>query len=123
MAVTNGMGNRAHRFPYFLPDGRHFLFHAGRAAGNQRDLSWRPRLRRDLAADTVWHGGRLPVFGMAPMGARGALVAQRLDLERKALTGDPVTLADSVANAVSVSAAGLVAYRTGANEPASTDVV
>ena len=50
----------------------------------------------------------------------GTLVAQRLDLERKALTGDPVTLADPVAfdaassaSAVSVSAAGLVAYRAG----------
>ena len=45
----------------------------------------------------------------------GTLVAQRLDLERKALTGDPVTLADpvavdanSAASAVSVSAAGRV---------------
>jgi dipeptidyl aminopeptidase/acylaminoacyl peptidase len=48
----------------------------------------------------------------------GALVAQRVDLGRQALTGDPVTLADPVASgggagAVSVSASGLVAYRTG----------
>jgi Tol biopolymer transport system component len=50
----------------------------------------------------------------------GTLVAQRLDLGRKALTGDPVNLADPVAfdsgapaGAVSVSALGLVAYRTG----------
>ena len=50
----------------------------------------------------------------------GTLVAQRLDLERKALTGDPVTLADPVVvdmtfnvAAVSASAGGLVAYRTG----------
>jgi Tol biopolymer transport system component len=48
----------------------------------------------------------------------GTLVAQRLDLGRKALTGDPVTLADPVAvagsaGALSVSAAGLVAYRAG----------
>jgi eukaryotic-like serine/threonine-protein kinase len=49
----------------------------------------------------------------------GTLVAQRLDLARAALTGDPVTLADPVvvdanAAAVSVSASGLVAYRSGA---------
>ena len=48
----------------------------------------------------------------------GTLIGQRLDLERKALTGDPVTLADPVAfdtnsGTVSVSAAGLVAYRAG----------
>lgn len=48
----------------------------------------------------------------------GALIAQRLDLERLALTGEPVTLADGVAtdtnsqrSAVSVAATGLVAYR------------
>ena len=47
-------------------------------------------------------------------------MAERLDLERKALIGDPVTVADPVADdsqwgssAVSVSATGLVAYRTG----------
>jgi hypothetical protein len=48
------------------------------------------------------------------------LVAQRLDLGRKALTGSPLTLADSVAfdtnnyvGATSVSATGAVAYRSG----------
>ena len=48
-------------------------------------------------------------------------MAQRLDVARAALTGDPVTLADPVVvdptinvAAVSVSASGLVAYRTGA---------
>ena len=49
----------------------------------------------------------------------GTLVAQRLDVEGKALTGDPVTLTDPVAvdiisgaGALSVSVAGLVSYRT-----------
>ena len=47
----------------------------------------------------------------------GALVAQRLDLARPALTGDPVTVADAVVvdgyygSALSVSATGLVGYR------------
>ena len=53
--------------------------------------------------------------------AAGTLVAQRLDVAQAALTGEPVTLADSVAvdgftlrGAVSVAATGLLAYRTGA---------
>ena len=49
---------------------------------------------------------------MAPLGPLRNLVAQRLDIERKALTGEPVTIADSAAG-VSVSTAGLVAYRSG----------
>ena len=51
----------------------------------------------------------------------GTLVAQRLDLARRALVGDPVTVGAQVAfnpgfnvGAVSVSATGLVAYRGGA---------
>ena len=45
-------------------------------------------------------------------------MAQRLDVERAALTGDPVTLAEGMADdyfnlsAISVAATGLVAYRT-----------
>lgn len=49
------------------------------------------------------------------------LVAQRLDLERQTLAGDPVTLAEGMGTLVgtltggwSVAASGLVAYRTGA---------
>jgi Tol biopolymer transport system component len=49
----------------------------------------------------------------------GSLMAQRLDVDRAALTGEPVALASGVAlenasarSAVSVAATGLVAYRT-----------
>ena len=51
----------------------------------------------------------------------GMLVAQQLDVEKAALIGEPVTLADGVAtdgesrSAVSVATAGLVTYRTGAS--------
>ena len=50
----------------------------------------------------------------------GMLVAQQLDVEKAALIGEPLTLADGVAtdgssrSAVSVATAGLVTYRTGA---------
>ncbi len=46
----------------------------------------------------------------------GALVAQRLDVGKAALTGAPVTLAGGLpaGESVSVSATGLVAYRVGA---------
>jgi Tol biopolymer transport system component len=47
----------------------------------------------------------------------GALTAQKLDIGRTTLTGEPVTLADGVTidrtrSAVSVAATGLIAYRT-----------
>jgi hypothetical protein len=57
-------------------------------------------------------------------------MAQRLDVERSVLTGEPVTLADGVAidssslrSAVSVAATGLVAYRGAGGQRAATHVV
>ena len=109
VAVTKLDRQSSHRFPSFLPDGRQFLF---LAIGNPEiylgslDSAETWRLTPADTAGVYLQSGWL-VWVRA-----GTLVAQRLDLERKALTGDPVTLADPVA-AVSVSAAGLVAYRAG----------
>jgi len=112
VAVTRLDRQTNHRFPFFLPDGRQFLFHAAgspEAAGiylGGLDSAETWRLTAADATPGVYLSGWLVWF------RSGALVAQRLDLERKALTGEPVTLADS-AGGVSVSATGLVAYRSG----------
>ena len=136
VAVTTLAGQSSHRFPSFLPDGRHFLFYAlgtPDTAGIYLGTLDAPDTHRLTAADAA--GVFLPSvrsMGAGSTEARtaseggwllwvraGTLVAQRLDLARAALTGDPVTLADAVAvdpsasaAAVSVSASGLVAYRT-----------
>ena len=122
VAVTKLDRQTSHRFPSFLPDGRQFLFYAPGAtetAGIYLGSLDSAETRRLTAADTA--GFYLPsgIAGWLLWVRAGTLVAQRLDLEGKALTGDPVTLADPVAfdagsaGAVSVSAAGLVAYRAG----------
>ncbi len=143
--VTTLDRQTSHRFPVFLPDGRHFLFHA--PGGPDTGGIWLGALdakipTRLTAADTA--GTYLPAGldlevtradalreggpGLAEAVGEGGwllwvrggtLVAQRLDLAGLALTGDPVPLADAVAvdavnrSAVSVSATGLVAYRSG----------
>ena len=121
----------SHRWPVFLPDGRHFLFYAqgGTDTGGiwlgALDATTRTRLTPADTAGTYLPGGS----GHADAGRDagwlvwvrgGTLVAQRLDLARAALTGDPTPLAVAVAvdgpfnrSAVSVSATGLVAYRSG----------
>ena len=109
----------AHRVPYFLPDGRQFLFYvlgtpevAGIYLGSL-DGSSPTRL---TASDSG--GAFLPPDRVVFMQA-GTLVARRLDLAGRVLTGDPVPLAervgvDSLANGgFAVSAAGAVAYRVG----------
>ena len=132
VAITTLAGQTSHRFPAFLPDGRHFLYYAEGTPDTRGiylgalDAQSTSRL---TAADTA--GAYLPAGPGSARASRdggwllwvreGALVAQRLDLERQALSGDPLSIADPVAvdaatnaAAVSVSVAGLVAYRTGA---------
>jgi hypothetical protein len=120
VAVTKLDRQTSHWFSSFLSDGRQFLFYAQgtpEAAGIYLGSLDSAETRRLTAADTA---GVYLSSGWLLWVRAGTLVAQRLDLERKALTGDPVTLADPVAfdtatfaGAVSVSASGLVAYRAG----------
>ena len=127
-AVTMlGPQQGGHVAPYFLPDGRRFLFGAFGApdtAGiyvGALDGSASTRLAPADSSGVFLPGlaGAFGGGGWLLWVRAGTLGAQRLDAAQTALTGEPVTLADGVAvgafgpNAVSVAAAGLVAYRTG----------
>jgi Tol biopolymer transport system component len=107
-----------HRRPQFLPDGRHFLFYAvgtPEAAGiylGSLDGGTPTRLTAADSAGTFLPPDRV-VFVQA-----GTLVSRRLDLAGRALTGEPVTLADRVSvdasgGGYAVSGAGPIAYRAG----------
>jgi eukaryotic-like serine/threonine-protein kinase len=119
VAVTKLDKQVSHRFPQFLPGGRQFLFYAQgtpETAGIWLGSLDAPQTKRLTPADAagVYAPGGWLLFIRA-----GTLMAQRLDLDRQQLTGDPVTVADPVAFdpnnsvAVSVSATGLLAYRAG----------
>ena len=126
VVTTLDRQQESHRFPFFLPDGRQFLFSAGgiETGGIYLGSMDSADTVRLTPADTVRTA--YVASGWLLWVRDGALVAQRLDVEGKALTGDPVTLADPVtidpaygafgltagAAAVSVSAAGLAAYRS-----------
>ncbi|MEQ1580768.1 MAG: TIR domain-containing protein [Steroidobacteraceae bacterium] len=119
-ATTLGPQQLLHIHPQFLPDGRRFLFYV---TGNQDTagiyvgaLDGGAPTRLTLAESP----GAYLASGWLLWVRSGTLVAQRLDLDKAVLTGEPVTLADGVAsdtstwrNAVSVAATGLLAYRTG----------
>jgi serine/threonine protein kinase len=122
VAVTKlDKGIGGHRFPQFLPGGRQFLFYAlgtPETAGIYLGSLDSSETKRLTAADST---GEYLTSGWLLFIRSGTLVARKLDLARKELTGDPVTLADpvafdstAVAGAFSVSPAGLVAYRSGA---------
>ena len=120
VAVTKLGKQSSHRFPQFLPGGRQFLFYAqatpetsGVYLGSLDSSQTKFLVASDTAGAYAPNGWVLFIRG-------GTLLAQRLDLGRKELTGDPVTVADQVSynagifdGAFSVSTSGLVAYRSG----------
>ena len=117
--TTLGPQHSGHTYPHFLPDGRRLLFRVAGAADagglylGGLDGGSPTRLTSDLTSGVCAPAGFL-LWVRA-----GSPMAQRLDVERSALTGEPLKLADNVAvdaltgSAVSVAADGLVAYRTG----------
>jgi eukaryotic-like serine/threonine-protein kinase len=112
---------QGHRFPQFLPDGRHFLFFV-RGADDVRgvyigslDGEAPRRLFGGDTAAPVYPLGEALVFVR-----QGALYSQRFDQARRTLTGDAVPIANQVAvdavnhAAFSVAANGTIAYRSAA---------
>jgi len=110
-----------HAWPFFLPDGKHFLFVASRND---------PTDRRDHIK--LGRLGSMESWDLGPTDSRvefmppnrvvyvsdGTLVAQPLDLGKHALVGDPVPLTDQVVMAssglFSVSPGGVLAIGAGA---------
>ena len=108
-----------HRFPFFLPDGRRFVYFVqapGDFQGVYVGALDSPNSTRLLASDTaaafVGPGYLLYV-------RQGTLVAQRIDVEKNVATESPITVAAVGGDATlglggfSVSATGMIAHRTG----------
>ena len=122
VAVTRmAPGEVTHRFPAFLPDGRRFVFRVGSSAAEQEGLHLgsldTPGVHRriaasDTGAEYIAPGSLVTVRGQS-------LIAVPFDAAAGAVTGDPVTLASDAMRdtqargAFSVSASGVVAYRSG----------
>jgi len=120
--LAPGEGN--HRWPQFLPDGRHFLFFGGSGTPDTRVMyvgtldGGEPK--RVLAAESA------AIY--APPGAllrvhQGALLAQQFDPERAAVRGDSILVAQGVGvddgsyrGAFAVSATGVLAHRAARGE-------
>jgi dipeptidyl aminopeptidase/acylaminoacyl peptidase len=101
-----------HGFTQFLPDGRHFLYQAASAkrenSGTYMGSLDSTKVKRihDGNANTVYAQPGYLIFirgtSTQPVGAgAGSLMAQRFDIRRAVLSGDPVVVADSVATFVS----------------------
>ena len=117
-ATRLGPQQVSHRFPTFLPDGRHFLFYSsGRPDitgvylasldGEAKFLTIADSTGLYLAPDMI-------AFGRGP-----TLWARHLDLKKGELTGEPVRVADFGGSGVlgstgvSISSDGKIALRGG----------
>jgi Tol biopolymer transport system component len=97
-------GETSHRYPFFLPDGRHFLYLALNAAGNARDPAnriWvgsldggpgKPVIQASYSAQ--YADGFLLFMRGGDLG--GSLLAQPFDPSRLEVSGEAVTLAEQV---------------------------
>jgi Tol biopolymer transport system component len=114
----------SHRWPSFLPDGRHFLYTAlGSPSAAAVDAVFVGVLgsnKTERIVD-VRSNARYAPPGYLLFASEGALVAQPFDATRQKLTGDAIPLADQVFQtfspladlAFSVSENGLLAYQAG----------
>ena len=119
VAVTRlEAGQTSHRFPQFLPDGRHFIYFLqggpgqGIYAGSLDGVPPKRLANADAAAV-------LSPSGFLFFLRQTTLFVQAFDFKRQELSGNPFPVAeqaafDASANSAGISAtSGIVAYRTG----------
>jgi serine/threonine protein kinase/Tol biopolymer transport system component len=111
----------AHRWPYFLPDGRHFVFLADAQTTENHHI----RVGSLDSQDTqILFSAVTRIVYSAPgyllYVSQGALVAQAFDAGKLKITGEPMTIAEHVTVVgdnhdfdFSVSDNGVLAYQTG----------
>ena len=113
-----------HRFPWFLPDGRHFLFEASPPAGGQ--VAVRVGSLDSVESQALLNANSNAIYAQGHLlFLRGrTLMAQPFDLKRLSLSGEAAPVAEHVQAAFgatftlglfSVSSNGMLAYHSGAD--------
>jgi eukaryotic-like serine/threonine-protein kinase len=118
-----------HWQPFFLPDGRHFLYHQTGSRSHPNgavyvasiDGEEKPALLIDWGSNAQYADGRILFM------REGTLMAQPFDVDRLALHGEPVPVAEQIAvggstgrsAAVSVSRTGVLLYQAGGSNAES----
>jgi len=126
--LDEARGEAGHGFPQFLPDGRHFIYLAMSARAEQSAVKLAsldsPASRILVRADvSALYARNLPGLRSALAFVSGdSLVAQRLDLERLTIEGEPVELAANVRHRrwyqtrASIDDNGVLLYQSGNHE-------
>jgi eukaryotic-like serine/threonine-protein kinase len=96
--LDKASGHTTHRWPHFLPDGRHFLYFASRNVGTDPSDSIVFASLDGKDSHSVVHATSNPVFadGRLLYSDKGRLLSQRFDLSAGTVSGDPVPVLDHV---------------------------
>jgi|HubBroStandDraft_6_1064221.scaffolds.fasta_scaffold06746_2 Tol biopolymer transport system component len=127
-------GEQSHRWPFFLPDGKHYLYLAANFGGGKGGINaifvgaLDSNEKLFVVEATANASYAAPGYLLFPRGR--TLLAQRFDLKRFALTGEPITILPEVSyqqlvrRAVfAVSDNGLLVAQTGGSAVALSQPV
>src|SRR5688572_10521275 len=124
-ALDRSRFETSHRWPYFLPDGRHFIYFVRSGEGERSGIyvgSLESNETKRLLLPTALNAVFAPP-GFLLFIRNKALLAQRFDVDGLQLTGEPFTVAEQVAfnmglgrGAFSASENGVLAFRTGSGD-------
>ncbi len=115
MALDAGRGETAHVWPYFLPDGRHFLFITMNRAADRSRLPLRAGSLDSAETTAVGVVASRVEYAQGYLlhVREGVLLAQPFDAGKLRMTGEPVALADHVYQFNGPLMAGFSASQTG----------
>jgi Tol biopolymer transport system component len=111
--LNAAVGDGGHRYPTFLPDGRHFLFRSDR--GGKTAIvaaSIDSRETKDIPIDTSG-GVQFVPPGFLIYVRNATVVAQRFDPDRLEVSGEPMTIAKASTDASYAQGARMSASNTG----------
>jgi hypothetical protein len=117
-ADRSGKQLSVHQYPQFLPDGRHFLYHATGSAGYEAlaylgslDSKSTTRLATLPDFSSLANEGMKYGAGYLLFRRDNTLMAQAFDVKRLALEGDPMTLVENINGGFSVSENAVLVYQ------------
>ena len=123
-AVTRAEGSVRHIAPFFLPDGRRFLYSEAAPGGSVGRVIYVGSLD-SAEPKKVRDGGSMPAYanGHLLFVEDNALMAQPFDVARLVVRGDATPLGDQIqvgggpqsSGTFAVSSSGVIAYRDGTN--------
>jgi Tol biopolymer transport system component len=122
-------GESGHRFPWLLPDGRHFLFVGvvGTCCPARKDGRIRIGVLGSMEASTLYAAESMAVYasGHLLFNRGGTLMGQPFDPATRTLTGDPFAVAEGVVSegsryaSFAANDSGVMVYARGGGRAAS----